>query len=71
MSVGLSLTEEWVHISSSSKVTTEEHLIPAADPTASPRCVQPREQDVEYDVTHAPTPSTATASSSSPTPTGP
>ena len=45
-----------MHISSSSKVTTEEHLIPAADPLAEPRCVQPREQDVEYDVTHAPSP---------------
>jgi oligopeptidase B len=56
VTVGLSLTEAWVQISSSSKVTTEEHLIPAADPTAEPRCVQPREQDVEYDVTHAPTP---------------
>ena len=56
VSVGLSLTEQWVQISSSSKVTTEEHLVPATDPTAAPRCVQPREQDVEYDVTHAPSP---------------
>jgi oligopeptidase B len=56
VSIDLSLTEAWVHISSSSKVTTEEHLIPVADPTAEPRCVQPREQDVEYDVTHAPSP---------------
>jgi oligopeptidase B len=56
VSVGLSLTEAWVHITSGSKVTTEEHLIPAVDPTAEPRCVQPREQDVEYDLTHAPTP---------------
>ena len=30
--------------------------IPAADPTAAPRLVQPREQGVEYDVTHAPQP---------------
>ena len=56
VSVGLSLTEAWVHVTSSSKVTTEEHLIPALDPTAAPRCVQPREQDVEYDITHAPSP---------------
>jgi len=56
VSVGLSLTEQWVQITSGSKVTTEEHLIPAGDPAAAPRCVQPREQDVEYDVTHAPTP---------------
>ncbi len=56
VTVGLSLTEEWVHISSSSKVTNEEHLSPATDPAAAPRCLQPREQDVEYDATHAPHP---------------
>ena len=56
VSVGLSLTEAWIHINSGSKVTTEELLIPAADPTRAPLVVQPREQDVEYDVTHAPTP---------------
>src|SRR3546814_11477712 len=54
--VGLSLTEEWIQIGSGSKVTTEEWLIPAADPTAAPRVVQPREQGVEYEVTHAPSP---------------
>jgi oligopeptidase B len=54
--VGLSLTEQWIHVSASSKVTSEELLIPAADPTAAPRVVQPREQGVEYDVTHAPGP---------------
>lgn len=52
--VGLSLTEEWVHISAGSKLTSEEHLIPAADPTQPPRVVQAREQGIEYDVTHAP-----------------
>src|SRR3546814_741586 len=56
VSVGLSLTEEWIQIGSGSKVTTEEWLIPAADPTAAPRVVQPREQGVEYEVTHAPSP---------------
>ncbi|MGQ0431425.1 MAG: S9 family peptidase [Microthrixaceae bacterium] len=56
VSVGLSLTEQWVHLTSGSKVTSEEHLIPAADPTATPRLVHPREQDVEYEVTHAPSP---------------
>jgi len=56
VSVGLSLTEQWVHISAGSKVTSEELLIPAADPTQTPRSVQPREQGVEYDVTHAPSP---------------
>jgi oligopeptidase B len=56
VAVGLSLTEQWVHLSSSSKVTTEEHLVPASDPTAAPRVVQPREQGVEYEVVHAPHP---------------
>jgi oligopeptidase B len=56
VSVGLSLTEQWIHLTSSSKVTSEEHLIPVADPLAAPRVVQPREQGVEYDVTHAPSP---------------
>ena len=54
--VGLSLSEEWVHIASASKVTSEEHLIPAGDPNASPRVVQPREQGVEYEIIHAPHP---------------
>lgn len=56
VSVDLSFTDEWVHISSGSKITTEELLIPASDPTATPRVVQPREQGVEYEVTHAPGP---------------
>jgi oligopeptidase B len=56
VSLSLSLTEQWVHITSSSKVTSEEHLIPAHEPGRPPRVVQPREQGVEYDVTHAPTP---------------
>ena len=54
--VGVSLTDQWVHISSGSKVTSEELLIPAGDPTRAPLVVQPRQQDVEYDVTHAPSP---------------
>ena len=56
VTVDLSLTEQWVHISASSKVTTEELLIPTADPTQEPRSFHPREQGVEYDVTHAPSP---------------
>ena len=54
VTVGLSLTEAWVHISSSSKITSEELVIPAADPTATPRSLHPREQGLEYEVTHAP-----------------
>lgn len=55
VSVELSLTGQWVHISSGSKLTSEELLIPVADPTAVPVVAQAREQDVEYDLTHAPT----------------
>jgi oligopeptidase B len=56
VSVGLSLTEEWVHLTAGSKVTSEELVIPADDPTLPPRVVHPREQGVEYEVTHAPGP---------------
>jgi oligopeptidase B len=54
--VSLSLTEQWIHISSGSKVTSEELLIPVAEPMKAPRLVHPRQQDVEYEVTHAPSP---------------
>ena len=54
--VGLSRTERWVQISSGSKLTNEEHLVPADDPTREPVVVQPREHGIEYEVTHAPTP---------------
>jgi oligopeptidase B len=54
--VSLSLTEAWVHISAGSKVTSEELVIPADDPTAAPRSILPRRQGIEYEVTHAPDP---------------
>jgi oligopeptidase B len=56
VSVGLSQTERWVHISSGSKVTSEELLIPVDDATAPPIVAHPREQDLEYELFHAPTP---------------
>jgi oligopeptidase B len=56
LSVSLSLTEAWVHITTGSKITSEELLIPATDPTAAPVVVQPREQGIEYEITHAPGP---------------
>ncbi len=52
--VSLSLTEAWVHVSAASKITSEERVIPAHDPTATPRVIEPRRQGVEYEVTHAP-----------------
>ena len=69
--VSLSLTEAWVHISTGSKVTSEELLIPAADPAPTPVVVQPREQGVEYEITHAPAPRRRPLRRSSPTPTTP
>jgi oligopeptidase B len=56
VSVDLSLTDRWVHIATGSKVTTEELLVPADDPARPPLLVHRREQDLEYDLTHAPTP---------------
>ncbi|WP_040160917.1 S9 family peptidase [Nigerium massiliense] len=41
---------EWILIESGSKLTTETSLVPAADPTAEPRCVAPRRQGVDYSV---------------------
>jgi len=37
-----------------SKLTTETHLVPAAEPTASPRCVSPRREGLDYTVEVAP-----------------
>ena len=53
--VGLSRSEAYVIIDVHSKVTSEVHLIPAADPGRSPQLVAPRRQGVEYDVEHDPT----------------
>jgi oligopeptidase B len=54
--VGVDLTrsEEWIVIDVHSKVTSEVHVIPAADPTADPRVIAPRRQGVEYNVEHDP-----------------
>ncbi len=37
-----------------SKLTSETHLVPTADPTATPRCVAPRREGVDYAVEIAP-----------------
>jgi oligopeptidase B len=48
--VGLASTrsDQWIVIHSGSKVSSEEWLIPAADPLAEPVLVAPRRDDVEY-----------------------
>ncbi len=50
--VGSSLTanEQWLIIGASDHETSEQRLIPAADPLATPILVRPREKGVEYDV---------------------
>lgn len=46
----------WLVITAASRDTSEVHLLPAADPTATPMVVRPREPGVEYRVEHAPGP---------------
>jgi oligopeptidase B len=52
--VGVELTrsERFVLIDVHSKITSEAYLIPADDPTATPKLVAPRRQGVEYSVEH-------------------
>jgi oligopeptidase B len=42
----------WLVVALGSEITSEAHVLPAADPTAPPRVVEPRRQGVEYDVDH-------------------
>lgn len=52
--VGVRLTrsERFIIIGSHSQVTSEEHLLDAANPSSALRCVAPRRQDIEYAVEH-------------------
>jgi oligopeptidase B len=50
--VGQTRSEAYVTIAIGSKVTSEWHLIPAAEPTATPQLVAAREYGVEYDLDH-------------------
>ena len=50
--LGKTRSREWLVIASQSAVTSEAHVIPAADPTSDPRVVAERRQDIEYDVEH-------------------
>ncbi len=50
--VWLTRSERFVVISSSSKLTSEEWLIDAGDPSSEPRVVAPRRQGVEYSIDH-------------------
>ena len=54
--VGVDSSRDYAYalIELGSKLTTETHLLPAADPEASPRCVAPRRQGLDYSVEVAP-----------------
>jgi len=52
VSVDLSRSGEWIIIDTSSKLSSEVMLIPAADPTAAFVVARPREPDLEYHVDH-------------------
>jgi oligopeptidase B len=53
--IGIALTrsERYIAIHTSSKLTSEVHLLDAADPTGEFTVVAPRRQGVEYEVEHA------------------
>jgi oligopeptidase B len=53
VSVGRTRSHRYVVVGTASKVTSEYHLLDAADPTRQPRVVAPRRQGVEYGVEHA------------------
>ena len=52
VSVGLSRSQEWVLIDSSSRVSSEVRLIPATEPETEALVVRPRQPDLEYSLDH-------------------
>lgn len=50
--IGLSSTDSLLTITVGSQVTSEIHILEADDPNGAFRCVQPREQDIEYGIEH-------------------
>lgn len=50
--VGSTRSDEWIVIHSGSKVTSEQWLVPAADPLAEPTVVRARVDGVEYEIDH-------------------
>ncbi|WP_298229528.1 S9 family peptidase [Gryllotalpicola sp.] len=53
LDVGLTRSKRYLVVSAGSKITSEEWLIDAADPASEPHLVWPREDGVEYELTHA------------------
>ncbi len=52
LSVGATASRSWIVIHAGDHETSENLLIPAADPTAKPRPLEPRRKGVMYDVEH-------------------
>jgi len=50
---GRSRSKRWLVIEASSSITSETHVLDAADPTGEFTVVWPREHGVEYDIDHA------------------
>ncbi|ETW92934.1 MAG: hypothetical protein ETSY1_41455 [Candidatus Entotheonella factor] len=50
--LGETQSEQYILISTGDYVTTETHIVPAADPGATPRVISPRRTGHEYDVDH-------------------
>ncbi len=51
--IGLTRSEKYLMIAASSTLSSETHVLDAADPTGEFRVLRPREEDVEYSVEHA------------------
>ncbi|EEI25923.1 S9 family peptidase [Corynebacterium glucuronolyticum] len=51
--VGLSVSDKYLLIGCSSKVTSEYYYLPADDPEGEFRLIREREEGVDYDLTHA------------------
>ena len=50
--VGVSGSRKWIMVTSNDHETSEVRLIPAADPTAAPRVVEPRAKGLMYELEH-------------------
>src|SRR5690606_20582014 len=45
-------SDQWIAIGVGNQETSEVHLIPASDPTATPKVMEPRQVGVRYEVDH-------------------
>lgn len=52
LSLGRTLSRQWLLIEASSKTSTEVHLLPAEQPESALCCLWPRQTDVEISVNH-------------------